>query len=117
MCNKHSPPCSDRGSLSGSSNASTTPRTEDELERLQRRSEALTQENRALVQNNLGTRKKAKLDMSVAADTREKAKHTLFHEIEFLKSEDQFDDLSNGKTFGRRVLEEFHLEQDELRKH
>ena len=35
--------------------------------------------------------------------------------VKFLKSEDQFDDLSNSKTFGRRVLEQFHLEQDELR--
>ena len=115
MCSKHSPPCSDRGSLSGSSNASTTHRTEEELERLQRRLKALTQENQALVQNNLGTRKKVQLDMSVVADMRKKAKCTLFHEIEFLKSEEQFDDLSNSKTFGRRVLEQFHSDQDELR--
>ena len=46
--------------------------------------------------------------MSVAADMRKKAKHTLFQ---------KFDDLSNSKTFGRRVLEQFHSEQDELREH
>ena len=55
-----------------------------------------------------------KVDLGVARDVQKKAKHTLFHSIKFLKSEDEFEDLSNDKTFGRHVLEQFALEEDEI---
>jgi len=56
-----------------------------------------------------------KVDLGIATDVRKKVKYTLFHSIKFLKSEDEFEDLSNDKTFGRRVLQQFALEEDEIR--
>ena len=106
---------SDRESISSTSNTGSGYRSMEEYEQLQRKLEKIRKEKEQLIQNNLAKQMPVKVDLGVATDVRKKVKYTLFHSIKFLKSEDEFEDLSNENTFGRRVLEQFALEEDEIR--
>ena len=44
------------------------------------------------------------VDDTIKAQIRRYVKYTIFHDIKFIKSNEEFEDLSNKHTFGRRVL-------------
>ena len=44
------------------------------------------------------------VDDNIKAQIRRQVKYTIFHDIKFIKSTEEFEDLSNKHTFGRRVL-------------
>ena len=50
------------------------------------------------------THGKVVVDENVKAQIRRYVKHTIFHDIKFIKSAEEFDDLSQSHTFGRKVI-------------
>mgnify|MGYP000182406470 FL=1 len=50
------------------------------------------------------THGKVVVDENVKAQIRRHVKHTIFHDIKFIKSAEEFDDLSQSHTFGRKVI-------------